>query len=103
MLSSSRCRKKSTGLESSGSWSVEPTGPEKGSGTGAMSLEQSTGCHAGGIEPALLPDWMIPLGLNDPPRFAITYDDFFLYNIFIIIIPTCITPIWSFRRTRTVI
>lgn len=49
---------------------MEPTGSEKVSGTGATSVEQSTVCHAGGTELALLPDGPLPLGLalalNDP-------------------------------------
>ena len=82
MLSSSRCQKKCPGLESSGSWSVEPTSLEKGSGAGATSLEQSTGCHVGGIELVLLPNWMIPLRLNDLSIFTIKFVRFLAVLIY---------------------
>lgn len=61
MALSSRWRKKSTGLESGGSWTVEPTDSENGRGVAATSVVQSTGCHTGGMELALLPV-ALPLG-----------------------------------------
>ena len=53
MALSSRWRKKSTGLESGGSWTVEPTESENGRGVAATSVVQCTGCHTDGMELAL--------------------------------------------------
>ena len=49
-----RCRKKSTGFDSSGSCKAEPTDSVNGRGGGATSLVQSTDSHAGGLELAPL-------------------------------------------------